>query len=262
MPGVCRHSLTIVRKIGNWLTGNQAPDASTHSQTLQAISQMRLGESKRVVYTCKQKTFKNSPSSRCWHSPSSHRWPGDSRRHKSHRAVRSELPHCLRHACPRTWLAYRHSSIHRALDGGMPEQFLLDFDVGRHSTQQARVGMAKRVPANLADADTHGGGFDVPSQNALLPAWLPLAVRKYPVAWFSVQAPLPVCPEGIGQTWIPGSTGRGSREASVFVSPTRPWTTLRLTSSVRSHQLKSPHCKPMISLARRPRQAAIRTIVR
>jgi hypothetical protein len=53
--------------------------------------------------------------------------------------------------------------IHRALDGGVPQQFLLDFDVGPHSTQQARVGMAKRVPANLADANTHGGGFDVPS---------------------------------------------------------------------------------------------------
>jgi hypothetical protein len=37
-----------------------------------------------------------------------------------------------------------------------------------------------------------------------------------------------------------GSTGRGRREASVFVSPTRPWTTLLLTSSVRSSQLKSP----------------------
>jgi hypothetical protein len=86
----------------------------------------------------------------------------------------------------------------------MPEQFLLDFDVGTHSTQQARVGMPKGVPANLADAGTHGGGFDAPSQNALLPAWLPLAVRKYPVAGFSVPAPLPVCPEGIGQTRING----------------------------------------------------------
>lgn len=65
-----------------------------------------------------------------------------------------------------------------------------------------KVGMAKRVPANLADADTRGGGFDVPSQNALLPAWLPLAVRKYPVAGFSVQTPLPVCPDCIGQTRI------------------------------------------------------------
>ena len=64
--------------------------------------------------------------------------------------------------------------------------------------------MAKRVPANLADANTHGGGFDVPSQNALLPSWLPLAVRKYPVAGFWVQTPLPVCPEGIGQTRING----------------------------------------------------------
>ena len=34
------------------------------------------------------------------------------------------------------------------------------------------------------------------------PSWLPLAVRKYPVAGFSVQTPLPVCPEGIGQTRI------------------------------------------------------------
>jgi hypothetical protein len=62
--------------------------------------------------------------------------------------------------------------------------------------------MTKRVPANLADAGTHGCGFDVPSQNAFLPAWLPLAVRKYPIAGFSVQAPLPVCPEGIGQPRI------------------------------------------------------------
>jgi hypothetical protein len=39
-----------------------------------------------------------------------------------------------------------------------------------------------------------------------------------------------------------------SREASVLVSPCRPWTTLRLTSSVSSSQLKSPNGKPMISL--------------
>jgi hypothetical protein len=45
--------------------------------------------------------------------------------------------------------------------------------------------MPKRVPANLANAGTHRCRFDVPSQNALLPAWLPLAVRKYPVARFS-----------------------------------------------------------------------------
>ena len=42
-------------------------------------------------------------------------------------------------------LAIRHgmrTDIHRALDGGVPQQFLLDFEVGTHSTQKARVGMA------------------------------------------------------------------------------------------------------------------------
>src|ERR1700721_2124856 len=82
------------------------------------------------------------------------------------------------------------------------QQFLLDFDVRPHSAQHARVRMAKRVPANLAHADTHGGWFDVPSQNALLPTWLPLAVRKYPVAEFSVQTPLLVRPESISQIRI------------------------------------------------------------
>src|SRR5580704_1694415 len=107
----------------------------------------------------------------------------------------------------------------------MPEQFLLDFDVGTHSTQQARVGMPKGVPANLADAGTHGGGFDVPSQNALLPAWLPLAVRKYPVAGFSVQAPLPVCSESIGQTRVNRKKkprGFGLRIADSAVDNTSP----------------------------------------
>jgi hypothetical protein len=33
-----------------------------------------------------------------------------SHHHKSHRAVRSELPHCWRRACLPTWLAYRRSS--------------------------------------------------------------------------------------------------------------------------------------------------------
>src|SRR5207302_9526015 len=47
-----------------------------------------------------------------------------------------------------------------------------------------------------------------------------------------------------------GSMGSGSCEAPAFVSPTRPLTTLRFTSRVRSSQFKSPHCKPMISLAR------------
>src|ERR1700733_2714688 len=58
--------------------------------------------------------------------------------HKSHRAIRSELPHCWRHACPPTWPAYRHSSCFGWWNAG---QFVLDFDVGIHSTQQARVGM-------------------------------------------------------------------------------------------------------------------------
>jgi hypothetical protein len=53
-------------------------------------------------------------------------------------------------------------------DGGVPERFLLDFDVGTYSTQQARVGMPKRVPANFADAGTCSCRFDVLSQNALL----------------------------------------------------------------------------------------------
>lgn len=60
----------------------------------------------------------------------------------------------------------------------------------------------------------------------------------------------------------PRCTGRGLREASVFVSPTLPFTTPRRIRTVRSSQLKSPHCRPMISLARRPRQAATRTMVR
>ena len=94
--------------------------------------------------------------------------------------------------------------VHRALDGRVAEQFLLDFDIGAHPTQQARVGMSKRVPANFADAGTHGCRFDVPSQNALLPAWLLLGVRKYQVARLSVQATLPVCLEDIGQTRING----------------------------------------------------------
>jgi hypothetical protein len=64
--------------------------------------------------------------------------------------------------------------------------------------------MPKRVPANLANTGTHRCGFDVPSQNVLLPAWLPPFVRQYPVVGFSVQATLPVCPEGIGQTAING----------------------------------------------------------
>jgi hypothetical protein len=62
--------------------------------------------------------------------------------------------------------------------------------------------MSKRVPANLADPGAHGCRFDVPSQNALLPTWLPLAIRKYPVKSFSVQATLPVSPEGIGEIRI------------------------------------------------------------
>jgi hypothetical protein len=119
--------------------------------------------------------------------------------------------------------------------------------------------MPKRVPANLADADTHGGGFDVPSQNALLPAWLPIAVRKYPVEWGSVSATLPVCPEGISQTRINRKRkprGFCLRIADSAVDNTSPHQQREVS------QLKSPHCKPMISLARRPRQAAIRTIVR
>ena len=60
-------------------------------------------------------------------------------------------------------------------DGGVAEQFLWDFDVGTHPTQQARVGMPKRVPANLVDRHARLQ-VDVLSQNALLPVWLPLKV--------------------------------------------------------------------------------------
>jgi hypothetical protein len=52
---------------------------------------------------------------------------------------------------------------------------LLDFDVGTRPTHQARVAMPKRVPANLVDRHARLQ-VDVPSQNALLPAWLPLKV--------------------------------------------------------------------------------------
>src|SRR5215467_151931 len=62
--------------------------------------------------------------------------------------------------------------------------------------------MPKRVPADLADAGTYGCRFDLPVKDALLPARLPFSIRKYPVKGFSMQAPLPVCPEGIGQTRI------------------------------------------------------------
>jgi hypothetical protein len=81
-------------------------------------------------------------------------------------------------------LAIRHGScidVHRALDRRVPEQLLLDFDVGAYSTKQARVGMPKRVPADLADAGTYGCRFDLPVKDALLPARLPFSIRKYPV---------------------------------------------------------------------------------
>jgi hypothetical protein len=50
-------------------------------------------------------------------------------------------------------------------------------------------------------------------------------------------------------------------EASVLVSPALPFTTPRRIKTVKSSQLKSRHCRPMISLARRPRHAATITIV-
>jgi hypothetical protein len=58
-----------------------------------------------------------------------------------------------------------------------------------------------------------------------------------------------------------GSMGSGFWEASVLVSPALPFTTPRRIRTVRSSQLKSRHCRPMISLARRPRHAATITIV-
>jgi hypothetical protein len=45
------------------------------------------------------------------------------------------------------WHRFR-IDVHRALNGRVPEQFLLDFDIGTHPTQQAGGGMPKCVPAD------------------------------------------------------------------------------------------------------------------
>ena len=63
----------------------------------------------------------------------------------------------------------------------MPQQFLLQLDVRAQASQHRRVGVAKCVPANLADSRPEGCGFQLAGQNAFLPAWAPGVAGEYPI---------------------------------------------------------------------------------
>src|SRR2546430_9395853 len=71
--------------------------------------------------------------------------------------------------------------IQRALDGRVPEQLLLYLEIDVRRPQHFGIGVAERVPADLADAGAHGCRFELSPENALLPAGPARAVRKYPV---------------------------------------------------------------------------------
>ena len=64
--------------------------------------------------------------------------------------------------------------------------------------------MAKCVPANLANAGTQCRRFDLPLENALLPAWFPNPVGKDPIRRFAVHATVPLFQESIAQTRVDG----------------------------------------------------------
>jgi hypothetical protein len=64
--------------------------------------------------------------------------------------------------------------------------------------------MPKCVPANLANAGTHCRRFDLPLENALLPARFPNSVGKHPVRRFTALATVPLFEESIAQTRIDG----------------------------------------------------------
>src|SRR5271165_1858280 len=135
------------------------------------------------------------------------------------------------------------------LDSRVAQQFLLDLNVGASASQHRRVRMTKRVPTDFPNTSLLRCGPQVALQNVLLCPWSSNSIGKTPVVRIRVQTTLPQFLQWLA-SW--GSIGSGLREASVLVSPALPFTTPLRIRTVRSAQLQSPHCRPMISLARRP----------
>src|SRR5258708_6456028 len=100
--------------------------------------------------------------------------------------------------------------IQRALDGRVPQQLLLYLEIDVRRPQHFGIGVAERVPADLADAGPHGCRLELSPENALLPACPARAVRKYPILRPLVWVASPLFLESLGQTRVDGKRKLGS----------------------------------------------------
>ena len=119
--------------------------------------------------------------------------------------------------------------------------------------------MSEGVPADLPNCSPHRRRSQMTLQDVPLTSGLASTVCEDPVLRPIVQTALAQSHQSCGKArvnWKSFTRGFGLRITSL------PFTTPRRMKTVKSSQLKSPHCRPTISLARRPRQAATRTILR
>jgi len=145
----------------------------------------------------------------------------------------------------------------------MPQQLLHHFEFRSHTSQQSRIRMAKRVPANaFLDSTFSATGrryfrrIACP-QNGCRPRCRLLA--KIQLSGF-VQIDCFRHAKSASET--NGWTGTGFCDDSILHGPATPYTTDRVTFIVRWGKSMSPHFSPNNSLCRKPVDTARRTNVR
>ena len=91
----------------------------------------------------------------------------------------------------------------------MSQQFLHDLDLCAYASQQSRVCVAKRVPANaFLNPNLPCDWSNVLAQNGLPPEWLPSPVAlagKNPVVWFREDALSPPLQKSVGSKAMNGN---------------------------------------------------------
>ena len=114
--------------------------------------------------------------------------------------------------------------VHRALDSRVPQQFLLDLNVGACASQHRRVRMTKRVPTDFPNTSPLRCGPQMALQNVLLCPRSSNSIGKNPVVRIRVQTTLPQFLQWLGKLGIDrkrlaGGFGFGLASSAVYDSP-------------------------------------------
>jgi hypothetical protein len=90
----------------------------------------------------------------------------------------------------------------------MPQQFLHDFEFRAHASQQRRIRVTKRVPADaFLDSNSLCNRPDVFPQDRLPPIRSPTPIApagKNPIIWLRVNALFSPVGQSIGKAWMNG----------------------------------------------------------